>query len=316
MLVALVLITLDFREGDDGPLSGMQRAAFSMFAPVQDAVASVTSPIGDFLSTIGNLGRLRERNEALEDELETLRERRLAVADLERENAELRELLDMKERQEFTAAAARVIAEPPGGSRWSALIDLGSDDGVEPDMAVLNADGLVGKIVEVSGSYARLQMVTSPDARYAVRLADGGEVALLSGRGNLPLELQVIEDSEATLEAGTDVVTRAFQGGRIPDGLPVGRLQQGGETDRTPAWPVEPVVDFSRLDTVLVVLDQPEAPVELDSEADSGPSPEEPLPDDAPEGEAPPEEGPDGEALPEPPGEEPEQAQVRAAVPR
>lgn len=275
VLATLVLITLDFREGDDGPLSELQQAAFGAFAPLQDAVASLTRPVGNFLSGLGDLGERRQRIERLEQELEQVRQQRLSVADLERENAELRELLDMRERREFTTRTSRVIAQPPGGSRWSALIDVGANDGVEPDMAVINADGLVGKVIQVAPEYARIELAASPRARYAVRLTRNGEQALLSGRGQRPMELQLIEDTEAEFEAGTEVVTRAFQGTRIPDGLPVGALAQGGSGDRTPTFAVTPAVDFSSLDLVMVVVDTPEIPVELDPSGDD-PDPEDP----------------------------------------
>lgn len=283
VLAALVLITLDFREGDDGPLSDLQQAAFGAFAPLQDAVANITRPVGDFVSGLGDLGQRQQRIRRLEQELERVRQQRLSVADLERENAELRELLDMRERRQFTTRTARVIAQPPGGSQWSALLDVGAADGIEPDMAVINADGLVGKVIQVAPEYARIELAASPRARYAVRLAHNGEQALLSGRGQRPMELQLIEDTEAEFDAGTAVVTRAFQGTRIPDGLPVGTLADGGAADRTPTFPVQPAPDFTSLNLVMVVLDSPEVPETLD------PSGDDPGPDDS-------------DALPDPPG--------------
>lgn len=293
VLAALVLITLDFREGDDGPLSDLQQAAFGAFAPLQDAVANITRPVGDFVSGLGDLAQRQQRITRLEQELERVRQQRLSVADLERENAELRELLDMRERRQFTTRTARVIAQPPGGSRWSALLDVGAADGVEPDMAVINADGLVGKVIQVAPEYARIELAASPRARYAVRLTRNGEQALLSGRGQRPMELQLIEDTEAEFEAGTEVVTRAFQGTRIPDGLPVGTLADGGAADRTPTFPVEPAPDFTSLNLVMVVLDTPEVPEDLD------PSGDDPGPDDS---DAPPD--PPGSTVPDPEADE------------
>lgn len=272
MLVALVLITLDFRQGDDGPLSELQRAAFGAFAPLQEAASSVTRPVGEFLGGLSDIGQRRERIAALEAELERLRQREIAVADLERENAELRELVDMRDRRELSTVTARVVAQPPGGTRWSVLIDLGASDGVEPNMAVIDADGLVGRIVQVAPDYARVELAVSPDARYAARVAAGGQQALLSGQGQSTMELQVLDATEAEFDAGTDVVTRAFQGSRIPDGLPVGTLVDGGAADSTPSFQVDPAVDFSTLNLVMVVVDVPEVPTELRPEEGNGDS--------------------------------------------
>lgn len=264
MLVALVLITLDFRAGDGGVLSRLQETALSVFAPLQEGVATVTEPVGGFVSAISDIGQRRERIAQLERELERVRQRRFSMADLERENARLRELLDMRQRHEFTTRTSRVIAPPRDASRWTALIDIGANQGVQPDMAVINADGLVGKVIKVTPEYARIRLASSPQAHYAVRLTNDGEQALLSGRGERPMELQVIEESDVDLEAGTGVVTRAYQGTSIPDGLPVGQIAEGGPVDRMTSYPVEPAVDFSRLDLVMVVLDTAEAPESLD----------------------------------------------------
>lgn len=269
-LVSLVLMTLDFREGDDGPLTAVQDRAVALFAPVQELVGSAVAPLERAVETVGELGDLRERNAALEAELEELRQRSVSLADLERENERLRELLDMRDRYDFETVAARVIARPPGASRWSVLVDVGTEDGIAAGMAVIDGEGLVGTVTRATDGHARVQLAHAPEARYAVRLGEEGHDALLSGGGHRAMEVQIIEDTQAELEEGDRVLTRAFQGTSIPDGLPVGSLAEGGSTDRTPQLPVDPAVDFASLDLVQVVVDVPEAPTpeELDEEAE------------------------------------------------
>jgi rod shape-determining protein MreC len=289
VLVSLVLITLDFRQGDDGPLDTAQDLALAAFAPVQAGVDAVVRPIGGFFSSIGQLGRLREDNAALEAELERLRVRNVAVADLERENAALREALNMGERLDLTTSAARVIGQPPGAFRWSVLIDVGTDNGVQRNMAVVNADGFVGKVTDVTATHARVQLAASPNAGYAVRVAESGQQGLVQGRGSRPLEMFIIDDPETIIPEGSEVVTRAFQGGSIPDGIPFGSVagQSEGGTERAQFLDVRPHVDFSRLDVVLVVLDAPVMPVDLEpEEAEDDPDLPEDL-EDALDGAAP-----------------------------
>lgn len=268
VLVSLVLVTADFRAGDDGPLGTAQQVAMAAFSPVQDAVGTVLRPVGGFFSSIGQLGRLREQNAALEAELDALRSRSVAIADLERENEALREALSMSQRLELTTSAARVIGQPPGAFRWSVLIDIGSDNGVQRNMGVMNADGFVGKVTDVTATHARVQLAASPNAGYAVRVAESGQQGLVSGRGSRPLEMFIIDDPEADIDEGSEVVTRAFQGGSIPDGIPLGTVEQRGAegTERAQFLDVLPHVDFSKLDIVLVVLDAPVMPVDLEPE--------------------------------------------------
>lgn len=264
LLAALVLLTLDFREGDEGALSDAQRAVSATFAPVQDALATAIAPVGAFFTSIGELGSLREQNEALESELQALREQQVMLADLAQENERLRDLVGMRERLGLTTSAAQVIAQPPGAFRWTALIDIGADQGVAENMAVINADGLVGKVVGVSSTYARVQLAASPNAGYSVRVDDTGQHGLLSGRGGNPMQLRVISDPEEEVPEGARVVTRAFEGTAIPDGIPVGVVAEAspGQLESAQFLAVRPFVDFLRLDLVLVLIDAPEAPLD------------------------------------------------------
>ena len=264
-LVALALITLDYRQGDDGVLSAAQRGAVIAFTPVQEGFSQVVRPVGSFFSAIGQLGSLRRENAALEAELAELNEQMPSVANLERENEELRELLAMRDRLEATTTAARVIGQPPGEQGNTVIIDAGDDQGVEVGMPVLAARGLVGKVVEATASHARVELLTSPTAHYAVRIAESGQTGLLRGQGADPFQLELL-DPEAEATEGAEVVTRTFQASTIPDGLPVGevaaRTDDGGPSPRF--YQVRPYVDFRGLSFVQVVLDAPEAPERLD----------------------------------------------------
>ena len=266
-LVALLLVTLDFRQGDEGFVADLQRGALVAFGPVQEGFAQVVRPIGGFFSAIGELSELRDRNARLEHELAQLRERLPSVANLERENAELRELFHMREDLGLMTTAARVIGQPPGADDNTLLIDAGAENGLEPGMPVLTADGLVGKLTEVVGTHARVELLTSPDARYAVRVASTTQTGLLRGQGAEPFQLE-IRDPEASVPEGAEIVTQLFQGTTIPDGIPVGAVVAPPEDAPVNAryLSVRPFVDFTKLSIVQVVLDEPMQPDELNPE--------------------------------------------------
>lgn len=276
VLVSLILITVDYREGDGGAVAAIQRGALTVFAPVAEGFSAVVRPVGNFFGAIGDLGSLRDQNAALEADLQRLRQERVSNADLERENAQLRAQLGMRDRLDFTTTAARVIAQPPTSSERSVLLDAGAENGLLPGMAVLNEFGLVGKLTEVTASNARVELLTSPSARYAVRIAETGETGFLTGSGANPFQLEIL-DPEAEVEPDTQIVTQTFTGTSIPDGIPVGVV----DARRGPAsrfHNVRPYVDFTRLTLVQVVLDFPSQPSELPEE-DRVPAPDLPRPD-------------------------------------
>lgn len=260
-LVALALLTVDFRQGRDGVVASLQRGALVVFGPLQEGFARLAHPVGSLVSAIAEVGELRERNAELEEELRQLQQRLPSVANLERENAEFRGLFRMREDFGFTTTAARVIGQPPGASDNTVLIDAGAENGLEPGMAVLTADGLVGKLIEVVARHARVELLTSPDARYAVRVASTTQTGYLRGQGARPFQLEIL-DPEATVPGGSEIVTQVFQGTTVPDGIPVGEVMDPpeGAPVNVRYHSVRPYVDFTKLSLVQVVLDEPLQP--------------------------------------------------------
>lgn len=296
-VAALALLTLDYRQGDSGLVAALQRTATAVLAPVQEGLADVVRPVGNFFEAIAELDELRQENAELEAELQDLRDGEFSRADLERENAELRALLGMRERMGFTTTGAMVIAQPPNAFEWTVLIDAGAEQGIEPGMAVINAQGLVGKVIEVTRRNARVQLLTSPNAGYAVRISGSGEEGLLTGRGARPFQLEVL-NPEAEVEAGAQVVTRVFQGTTIPDGIPIGEAEQRrGSGSRFIS--VRPYVDFTRLSLVQVILDAPVAPSQLPPEELQG-DPDPPAPPTVTPSPEPAPPSPGGSASPSP----------------
>ena len=279
VLVSLILITVDYRQGDGGAVAAIQRGALTVFGPVAEGFGTVVRPVGNFFGAIGELSSLRERNAALEADVQRLREQGVATADLQREIRQLEAQLNMRDRFGFTTTGARVIAQPPSSIERSVLLDVGAENGLLPGMAVLNEFGLVGKLTEVTASNARVELLTSPSARVAVRVADTGEAGFLTGSGADPFQLEIM-DPEAEIPAEVQIVTQTFTGSSIPDGIPVGVVApRTGPATRFLS--VQPYVDFTRLTTLQVVLDAPRQPTEL-PEQQQVPAPKLPRPEPSP----------------------------------
>jgi rod shape-determining protein MreC len=264
VLASLGLMTLSYRQGPGGPLARVERGATTILAPVQEGFAALVRPIGGLLGSIGQLGRLRAENQRLHADLQQLDQWRRSLMEIERENERLRGLLDLPERFQLVTIAAQMIAPPPGALEWRVLIDVGAAKDVETGMAVVNAQGLVGRVVEVTAKYSWVELAASPSAGYAVRIAQNGEIGALTGRGPEPYQMEVY-DTEAELPKNAEIVTQSYRGSRIPDGIPVGRVSSppGALAQGTRFVEVRPYVDFTALNTVLVVLNAPSRPEEL-----------------------------------------------------
>ena len=290
-LIALVLITLDYRDGASGPIAALQRGATAVVAPLQDGFAAAVRPIGSGAGWVAGLLGRSEENARLRTELAEARRQLGSQEDLRRRITDLEAQLGIREQRGLETVGARVVASPPGVFEFSVLIDAGARQGVQPDMAVVNGDGLVGKVVEVTNEQARVQLLSDPQAGYGVRIAGSDEQALLTGRGTQPFQLSLL-DPEAEVAGESEVVTQTFTGSAIPDGLPVGEVV-GGPLDGVEAQrlhQVRPYVDFTRLGVVQVVLDATTQPSELPEEETLAVPPvgpegrPEPLASPAPEG--------------------------------
>jgi rod shape-determining protein MreC len=291
VVAALVLITVDFRSGEDGPIDRLRGVASTVFRPFQDGVSTIVAPISNVGSNISELFSIRADNHRLREQVDRLQERRRSVTDLERENAQLRELLALHERDEMETVAARVVALAPSNFEWTLTIDVGAEHGVEPYMPVISGQGLVGRVYQVEPHASRVLLAIDPTFSAAVRTADTGEVGTIDGRGGEPMSFRAL-DPDAELEPGDEVVTSSYEGGVFPGGIPVGTIAEVDEDSSRLAREatVWPYVDFTRLHHVMVLLHREVedlAPFDDADLPDLLPLPDEDPPDgeDAPDGE-------------------------------
>lgn len=253
--IAIALVTIDFRGGEDGPLDGLRGLATSVLRPVQDGVDRLVRPFTSGGETVRDLVAVRAENRELRARVEALEERRRVVDDLERENAELRDLLAIADRTQLESVTARVVALAPSNFEWTITVDVGTNDGVERGMPVLDGDGLVGRVIQVTPSASRVLLAIDPSFSAAARSARSGEVGVLDGRGGDPMVFRLL-DPLATVEVGDPIVTSSFQGGVFPAGIPIGTVSAVGErtTPLVQEVQVNPYVDFTRLHHVLIVF--------------------------------------------------------------
>ena len=258
VLTALVLITFDFRDDEAGPTDAGREAAAAGLAPFETGIARVVSPLRRFGDGVVDLFATRSENQRLRAENEELEVRRRAYADLEREVAELRALLGFRDEVELSTVPARVIAVAPSNFEWTLTIDVGEDDGIERGMAVVAAEGLVGRVLTTTSSASRVLLVVDPNFSVAARSVATSALGLLDGGGSEPLRFAPLDPGQI-VDTDDEIVTATFPGSAIPSGIPVGRIvaQDERSSRLSAAYDLLPFVDVTRLDHVLVVLAGP-----------------------------------------------------------
>lgn len=261
--LSLVTITVDYREGEDGPLAGLGRVAITLISPLQEAVSRLTHPIGNFFSTLVHLPAIRAENERLRDRVAELEAQLGTTVTNEQRLHELEELLAVQESlgPNVATEAAQIIASGVSNFEWTVTINKGSSDGVLVDMPVVaSGKRLVGHVVEATTDSAAVQLIVDPDSAVAGRLETSRQTGLLSGHGDQDMRMGLV-DVTTEVEAGEQVVTAGYRipgvaQGLYPPGILIGTVSRVLPDDAAleKFVTVSPAVDFSTLDIVLVVL--------------------------------------------------------------
>jgi rod shape-determining protein MreC len=260
---SLITITVDYREGDSGPLAAAGDAALAIVSPLQEAISRLTDPIGDFFSTLVHLPSIRRENQELRNENAELRSEFATRAAVETRVNELEALLGLRESlgPRVETLTAQVIANGVSNFEWTIEIDLGSSDGVEAGMPVVAAAGLVGHVIRVSSGSAVVQLLIDHDSAVAGRLVTADDTGLLEGQGEGDLRMTlvgpdvVVEPDDTVVTAGYRLLEGTAQS-LYPPNVLIGTVSHVLSEDNAleKSVTVRPAVDFSNLDLVLVVV--------------------------------------------------------------
>ena len=264
VVVALTLITVSFRESSDGPLHEAQGAVASALQPLEVAVERVARPFRDAYGWTKDLFNARSENEQLKAENEQLRQQVIQNESALQQNVQLKRLLDFRASPTFPAdyegVAAEVIARPSSAFEQEIVVTAGSEDGVRPNAAVVTADGFVGTVTKVTSGAARVRLLTDESSAVSsVDLRTRASGVVVHGQSGNSLVLDRVSKKEF-VHVGDEIVTAGWRANGLaslyPKGIPIGRVSFVGglSTDLWQQVLVEADVDFSSLDSVLVLV--------------------------------------------------------------
>jgi rod shape-determining protein MreC len=260
LLIAIALITLDFRDGGASP---PRNVGASIFGPIERVAHDVTDPVASLFDSITGGPSAQS-----------------TIANLQRENAELRAQLSSAQlsqaaRQQlvqllqldaggYRIVAANVIA---AGGEYSdtVTLDVGRNDGIKPHETVLNGSGFVGIVTEVSADTSTVLLAGDASSAIGVQVQGSGEIGAVTGTGKSmsgsPMLRLTLFDANTVLEPGQQVDTYASVGDQpeVP-GVPVGTIVsvQPSTDSLTQTALVRPFVNFTALGVVGVVVQVPQ----------------------------------------------------------
>jgi rod shape-determining protein MreC len=258
LALSVLIITIDFRQ-NHRLLEAVRDGAIEIVAPIQRGFTAVFRPVGNFFSSLSDLAGLRTENAALKEELADTRAEAEQVERLKEENIILNNLLDLDPHWAAgERVTATVIGDVPSNYVFGVLIDKGSNDGIQPEMAVVDlGKGLVGKVVQVTGNTSTVLLLTDPQAAAGAMIKDEGETGVVRGNGGAQLLTLDFISTKAKAKPGAMVVTSGYDEGIFPRGIPIGEISTSGADSGALQQEIEitPFVDFDSLQFVQILID-------------------------------------------------------------
>jgi rod shape-determining protein MreC len=210
--------------------------------------------IQSFLNSPQDMTRLRQSNQELEAENARLE---AEIIDLEQQLSETRILSALVDfarvHPENRYVATSVIGRDPSPFVKYVIVNRGSDDGLRRGMPIVTSQGLVGRVAAVTAGAGRVELITDPASSVNVRLEPSGAQAVLQGSVTGELSLDMIPQA-ASVQVG-DLVLTSGLGGNYPGNILIGQITgvHRRETDLFQHATVQPVVDFNKLEILLVI---------------------------------------------------------------
>lgn len=237
-----------------GFFSSLSNPFTGSLVSVQEWFATRYQAIEEFLAAPRDIATLRTRNAELQAQVSQLQAQVIDLQQRVSETEILAALVDFsRANPESSYKAASVIGRDPSPFLHYIIINRGSSDGILRGMPVVTHEGLVGRVDAVIADAARVELITNPASSVNVHLKNANTDAMLTGSVTGDISLDLISQ-DATVQSGDLILTSGLGGGFPPD-LIVGQVIN---VRKLPAElfqqaTVQPAVDFSRLQIVLVI---------------------------------------------------------------
>jgi rod shape-determining protein MreC len=251
------------RTTDSEPTRLIRVWAVGAVTPLEKALVWTQTSSRNIWHNYFYLRGVRAENRSLKAQIERMSLEQVRISQDADQARRLQALLAFKEQFISQTMAAQVIGSSGSELSRSVYIDKGESDGIKPDMAVITADGIVGKVLRVYGSTALVLLIDDQTSGVGAILDKARLQGILRGTPSGEVMLEKVMSDE-TVPAGELVLTSGGDG-IFPKGLLVGRVtkvSQGSELFLNIR--VRPAADLSRLEEVLVVTKTDERQAEPD----------------------------------------------------
>lgn len=246
LCVAAAVLLLLGRAGT-GLMERARAGAGDVIAPIMELVSEPVGLVSAAVNDLGNFFDVYEENVRLREQNARLSEWHQMALNLTRENSALRELSKYRPGNDFASVATRVVGDSTGIFVRSVLANAGGEAGLSKGDAVIDARGLIGRVVEAGHRSSRVLLITDLNSRVPVVVQRNGALAILAGDNSATPVLK-FRSLRARLRPGDRIVTSGH-GDMFPPDLAVGEVAEIDDGEVR----IRPLADLDRLDYVRVL---------------------------------------------------------------
>ena len=240
----------------EGSVRQIQQGYYNIISPFVASGSTMETKIRAFDDEIEHSRTLRKKLDLAETELVKMSTEIEHLQKLEKENIQLRAALDFKKRTPFSVIAAKVIRRKPSNWWETAHIDRGEHHGISPMLAVIAAEGLVGKVDRPDNETSTVILLTDEACQVSAQVDGTHEFGILSGQraqnGDNPMLRLRYLSRDSNVKKGQKVITTG-KGELFEKDIALGTIV---DVIRGPLYTeaqVKPAVNFADIETVFVL---------------------------------------------------------------
>ena len=257
-IAAIIIISFSFfiLWRIDNPRAELIRiAVIDKIVPNLDWAITPATKVSQMAQNFQNYKRLYDQNRELRNELQKMRSWREAALQLEQENARLLDLNKVKLNPKLNYVSGKILVDSGNIFRQSAIINLGSLDGIVEGWAAMDGLGLVGRISGVGKKTSRVLFLTDTSSNVPVLIKPSNQRAILSGDNSIQPNLLFIENNKQ-IQPGDRILTSG-DGGVFPANLLIGQISLNNLNQ----FKAQLSANFSGLEYLRIIRHSPNATI-------------------------------------------------------
>ena len=254
VIILILLIVLTNIENSN--LSYIENIANKLVNPIQNALTYAKNKIHKNDSFFININNLKKQNEELQETKSQLEEKLREFETVKAENQTLKEYMKLTEKfGDYNTVGADVISRDISNYSKTIIINVGKNSGVKENMTVIASEGLVGHVISVTDSTAKVQTIIDSSSNTSSILSSSRDSIVCKGILDDKNKLKAVYIPTDAQIANRDTIETSGLGGIYQKGIYIGKISKviNGSNINDRYALVDTAVNFDKLDTVLVI---------------------------------------------------------------